>query len=77
MMQANGIRPDQVTQVRGFATTLRKPGPPLDPANRRILVIVQYMLKNNDADEEKSTPANDNSASQKDSHPESNSPGKE
>jgi chemotaxis protein MotB len=51
VMQANGIRTDQVTQVRGFADQrLRKPAAPLDPANRRISVIVQYILKNNDED---------------------------
>jgi chemotaxis protein MotB len=48
VMQANGIRADQVTQVRGFADQrLRKPDAPLDPANRRISLIVQYILKNN------------------------------
>src|SRR5580692_10281858 len=48
VMQANGIRADQVTQVRGFADQrLRKPVAPLDPANRRISVIVQYILKSN------------------------------
>jgi chemotaxis protein MotB len=51
VMQAHGIRSDQVTQVRGFADQrLRKPDAPLDPANRRISVIVQYILKNNDED---------------------------
>jgi chemotaxis protein MotB len=46
LMQANGIRPDQITQVRGFADQhLRKPGAPLDPANRRISLIVQYLEK--------------------------------
>jgi len=49
VIQGNGIRPDQVTQVRGFADQrLRKPEAPLDPANRRISVIVQYILKNDD-----------------------------
>jgi chemotaxis protein MotB len=44
VMQARGIRADQVTQVRGFADQrLRKPEAPLDPANRRISVIVQYI----------------------------------
>jgi chemotaxis protein MotB len=38
-----------VTQLRGFADQrLRKPEAPLDPANRRISVIVQYIVKNND-----------------------------
>ena len=47
VMQASGIRSDQVTQVRGFADQhLRKPEAPLDPANRRISLIVQYIVKN-------------------------------
>ena len=51
LMQANGIRADQVTQVRGFADQrLRKPEVPLDPSNRRISLIVQYILKNADDD---------------------------
>ena len=53
-MQRNGIRPDQVTQVRGFADQrLRKPDDPLDPSNRRISLIVQYTVKNNDDDDAK------------------------
>ena len=57
VMQANGIRDDQVIQVRGFADQrLRKPEAPLDPANRRISVIVQYLVKNND-DDQKSPPS--------------------
>jgi chemotaxis protein MotB len=55
VMQAHGVRTDQVTQIRGFADQhLRKPDAPQDPANRRISVIVQYILKNND--EEDATP---------------------
>ena len=54
VMQANGIGPGQVTQVRGFADQrLRKPDAPLDPANRRISLIVQYIIKNNDEDDAK------------------------
>ncbi|HET6931325.1 MAG TPA: flagellar motor protein MotB [Candidatus Acidoferrum sp.] len=46
MMQENGIREDQVTQVRGFADQrLRKPDAPQDPSNRRISLIVQYLEK--------------------------------
>jgi chemotaxis protein MotB len=46
VMQLNGIREDQVTQVRGFADQrLRKKEDPLDPANRRISLIVQYLNK--------------------------------
>jgi len=49
LMQANGIRADQVTQVRGFADQrLRKVENPLDASNRRISLIVQYVVKNND-----------------------------
>jgi chemotaxis protein MotB len=44
LMQANGVRGDQVTQVRGFADQrLRNVKDPLDPANRRISVIVHYL----------------------------------
>jgi chemotaxis protein MotB len=54
VMQANGIRTDQVTQVRGFADQrLRKPESPLDPSNRRISLIVQYIVKNNDEEDDK------------------------
>jgi chemotaxis protein MotB len=44
LMQAHGIRPEQVGQVRGYADRqLRHPGDPTDAANRRISVIVQYL----------------------------------
>jgi chemotaxis protein MotB len=46
LMQQQGVRQDQVTQVRGFADQrLRKPQDPLDPSNRRISPIVQYLQK--------------------------------
>jgi chemotaxis protein MotB len=46
LMQENGLGPQQVTQVRGFADQhLRKPKDPEDPANRRISVIVEYRRK--------------------------------
>jgi chemotaxis protein MotB len=46
LLQLHGIRLDQITQVRGFADQrLRKPTDPLDPANRRISLIVQYLDK--------------------------------
>jgi len=54
VMQSHGIRPDQITQVRGFADQrLRKPDAPLDPSNRRISLIVQYIQKNTDDDDAK------------------------
>ena len=50
MQQPEGLRADQVTQVRGFADQrLRNLKDPLDPANRRISIIVQYI--NSTADE--------------------------
>src|SRR5579862_3255721 len=46
LMIQRGIRPDQVSQVRGFADQrLRKKENPLDPSNRRISLIVQYLPK--------------------------------
>ncbi|MGA8220653.1 MAG: flagellar motor protein MotB [Candidatus Acidiferrales bacterium] len=52
LMQANGIREDQVSQVRGFADQrLRKRDSPLDPANRRISLIVQYVDKKPNSDD--------------------------
>lgn len=55
LVQASGIRADQVTQVRGFADQrLRKADDPLDAANRRISIIVQYVVKD-DADAKKQT----------------------
>ena len=57
VMQSHRIRPDQITQVRGFADQrLRKPDAPLDPANRRISVIVQYIVKNTDEEASLPTP---------------------
>lgn len=51
LMQQNGIREDQVMQVRGFANQrLRKPGAPLDPSNRRVSLIVEYLDKTRDTD---------------------------
>src|ERR1700736_732854 len=53
-MQASGIKANQVTQVRGFADQrLRKPDAPLDPANRRISLIVQYIIRDHDDDDAK------------------------
>jgi chemotaxis protein MotB len=49
LMQNSGIRQDQVSQVRGFADErLRNPKNPLDPANRRISLIVQYLNAKDD-----------------------------
>ncbi|MGD1215280.1 MAG: OmpA family protein [Terriglobales bacterium] len=49
LMQQSGLRPDQVSQVRGFADQrLRNAKDPLDPSNRRISIIVQYISNNAD-----------------------------
>jgi len=46
LMMQHGVGGNQVTQVRGFADQrLRKKDEPLDPSNRRISLIVQYMEK--------------------------------
>ena len=43
LMQAHGVRPEQVAQVRGYADRqLRHPDDPQGASNRRITVIVQY-----------------------------------
>ncbi|MBZ5666596.1 MAG: OmpA family protein [Acidobacteriia bacterium] len=50
LMQESGLRSDQVSQVRGFADQrLRNAKDSLDPSNRRVSIIVQYI--NVDLDE--------------------------
>jgi chemotaxis protein MotB len=51
LMQQNGVRSDQVSQVRGYADQrLRTPADPLAPSNRRISVIVQYLEESTSPD---------------------------
>jgi chemotaxis protein MotB len=58
LMQANGIGASQITQVRGFADQrLRKIESPLDSSNRRISLIVQYIVKNPDEPDAKPSAA--------------------
>jgi chemotaxis protein MotB len=46
LMESSGLAPNQVVQVRGYADQrLRVANDPLDPSNRRISVIVQYVEK--------------------------------
>ncbi len=46
LMQQNGLREDQVVEVRGFADQKpRNAKNPADPANRRISLIVRYLEK--------------------------------
>ncbi len=57
LMQLSGLRADQISQVRGYADQkLRVPKNPLEPSNRRISLIVQYVVKD---DEEEPVPATD------------------
>jgi len=57
LMQQNGVRSDQVSQVRGYADQrLRNPQDALDPSNRRISVIVQYVEVHTDPAEEAPIP---------------------
>jgi chemotaxis protein MotB len=45
LMEQHGVRTEQVAQVRGFADRqLRHPEDPFHPSNRRISVIVQYLI---------------------------------
>jgi chemotaxis protein MotB len=44
VLQEAGVRPDQISQVRGYADQkLRVAKDPTDPSNRRISVIVQWV----------------------------------
>ena len=57
ILQENGLAPNQVTQVRGYADQrLRKPQEPEDASNRRISVIVHYVIKPNVDDDAKPAP---------------------
>ena len=45
LMQAEGIRTEQIAQVRGLADTQPRQGyNPQDPSNRRVTLIVQYQV---------------------------------
>jgi chemotaxis protein MotB len=64
IMTANGLHPDQVNQVRGYADRrLRYKENPENPGNRRISVIVQYL------ETEEAQKPKDSSAQQKFSEP--------
>ncbi len=46
LMESSGLRKDQVVQVRGYADqNLRKPLQPEDASNRRITLVIQYVVK--------------------------------
>ena len=51
LMQQNGLRLDQVAEVRGFADqNLRNKADPTDAANRRITLLVKYVQQQGPAD---------------------------
>ena len=63
IMEAHGVRPEQVAQVRGFADRqLRHPDDPTGASNRRISVIVQYLAP-------PETPAGEKPAEKSDKEP--------
>lgn len=70
IMQLKGVRQDQVSQVRGYADQrLRTPTNSLDPSNRRISVIVQYIeatIGDSDDKSSASTAKQANSGAKKD-----------
>ncbi|MDE3156424.1 MAG: OmpA family protein, partial [Acidobacteriota bacterium] len=44
VMERNGVRADQIREVRGYGDThLRVPADPLDPRNRRVSILVRYI----------------------------------
>jgi chemotaxis protein MotB len=54
LIQSNGVREDQVSQVRGFADQqLKIKDDPQNPANRRISMIIQYLPQETPAEPEK------------------------
>ena len=60
LMEEAGIRPDQVSYVRGFADRqLKDPANPMDPANRRVSLIIQYQQAKPQSD---TTPQKETSA---------------
>ncbi len=48
LMEEEGVHPEQLSQVRGFADRRpRLPEKTEDPSNRRVSIIVQYQVANN------------------------------
>ena len=68
LMQQAGLRGDQISQVRGFADQrLRNLRDPLDPSNRRISIIVQYLSKDIDAEDGADKPSKESGEKHSDS----------
>lgn len=69
LMQHRGLGADQVSQVRGFADQkLRNPKDPLEAANRRITLIVQYNVPPDGEEESKAGIAEPSPHSDKPEH---------
>jgi chemotaxis protein MotB len=67
MMQAKGVRADQIKQVRGYADQhLRDPKAPDNAANRRVSVIVQYQQRPEPEDKPHATAGHGGRASKSD-----------
>ncbi|MDR5728225.1 MAG: flagellar motor protein MotB [Terriglobia bacterium] len=50
LLQQSGVGPNQISQVRGYADQmLRVPSNPLDPSNRRVSLIVQWLYASSTA----------------------------
>ncbi len=57
VMMANGLRIDQVAQIRGFADqNLRLPNDPDNAGNRRVSIIIQYLTPPPGSPEEEAAP---------------------
>jgi len=57
VLDANGLRPGQVTQIRGYADqNLRNKKEPEDPANRRVTITIRYVPKAPTDDDETDAP---------------------
>ena len=57
-MQQNGMREDQVTQIRGFADqNPRDPDHPDDPSNRRVTLVIMYQMAKTETIAQNAKPA--------------------
>jgi chemotaxis protein MotB len=51
MLEAVGVDPKRILEVRGMADRqLRVPSNPLDPANRRISILLPFTVQEGEAD---------------------------